>query len=74
MRPPITCASPRATYSAWRRFERYQAVKSETLRLNTELARRDGDVIRLARTRLGMVPSPPNGVTYLKLPRTPASP
>ena len=55
-------------------IERYQAVKSETLRLNTELARRDGDVIRLARTRLGMVPSPPNGVTYLKLPRTPASP
>jgi hypothetical protein len=55
-------------------IEQYQAVKSETLRLNTELARRDGEVIRLARTRLGMVPSPPNGVTYLKLPRTTATP
>jgi hypothetical protein len=53
-------------------IERYQAVKSETLRLDTELARRNGEVIRLARTRLGMVPSPPNGVTYLRLPRTPA--
>ena len=51
-------------------IQRYQAVKSETLRLDTELARRNGEVIRLARTRLGMVPSPPNGVTYLKLPAT----
>jgi hypothetical protein len=55
-------------------IERYQAVKSETLRLDGELARRNGEVIRLARTRLGMVPSPPNGVTYLRVPRTSSTP
>jgi len=49
-------------------IEQSRDVQFETARLQSELDQRNGAVVDRAATRLGMLPSPSEGVTYIDIP------